>query len=161
MNDNIDLLAIVGTAVVVGGIALAAGPKDGSVAGPSPERPETNTQITGEITMLIAKDQDQKVYHANEDNFAELVLNSDVPVLVDFYADWCGPCRMVAPVLEELARETTNARIVKVNVDESPQLASRYGISSIPNLKVFQDGQVVGEQVGLADKARLKALLGI
>jgi thioredoxin 1 len=161
INDNFALLAIVGIAVVVGGISLAAGPKDGSVARQSQEQIETNFQKRGRTTMLLAKDQGQRVYHANEDNFAELVLNSDVPVLVDFYADWCGPCRMVAPVLEELARETTNARIVKVNVDESPGLASRYGISSIPNLKVFQGGQVVDEQVGMANKAQLKQLLAI
>jgi thioredoxin 1 len=105
--------------------------------------------------------QEGKVHHANEANFAELVLNSDVTVLVDFYADWCGPCQMVAPVLEELARETTDAKIVKVNVDRSPQLAARYGINSIPNLKVFKDGKVVDEEVGLASKARLKAMLGI
>ena len=161
INDNFALLAIVGIAVVVGGMSLAAGPKDGPVATASQNQIETNTEIPKDTTMLTAKEQGQKVYHANENNFAELVLNSDVPVLVDFYADWCGPCRMVAPVLEQLARETPDAKIVKVDVEESPQLAARYGISSIPNLKVFNDGHVVGEQVGLANKAQLKALLGI
>jgi thioredoxin 1 len=68
---------------------------------------------------------------------------------------------MLAPVLEELARETTDARIVKVNVDHNSQLAARYGISSIPSLKVFKDGKVVEEQVGVANKARLKAMLGM
>jgi thioredoxin 1 len=111
--------------------------------------------------MLTSTKQEAKVHHADEDNFAELVLNSDVPVLVDFYADWCGPCRMVAPVLEELAKETTDAKIVKVNVDHSPQLAARYGVNSIPSLKIFDDGTVVDEQVGLASKDRLKKMLGI
>ena len=111
--------------------------------------------------MLTATKQENKLYHADEANFDELVLNSDVPVLVDFYADWCGPCRTLAPVLEELARETSDAKIVKVNVEHSPQLAARYGISSIPSLKVFEDGKIVDEQVGLASKARLKVMLGI
>jgi thioredoxin 1 len=102
-----------------------------------------------------------EVEHADEANFERLVLNSDVPVLVDFYADWCGPCRMVAPVLEELARETSDARIVKVNVDHSPQLAARYDINSIPALKVFEDGTVTDQHVGLANKSRLKKMLGI
>lgn len=110
--------------------------------------------------MLTATKPQGQVHHADETNFAELVLNSDVPVLVDFYADWCGPCRRIAPVLEELARETPDARIVKVNVDRSPPLAARYGIDSIPSLKVFEDGKVVDEQVGLASKVRLKAMLG-
>ena len=101
------------------------------------------------------------VEHASEGTFTQQVLESEVPVLVDFYADWCGPCKRLAPTLDELARETTNSRIVKVNVDHSPQLAARYGISSIPNLKVFEEGKVVDEQVGLASKARLKAMLGI
>jgi thioredoxin 1 len=111
--------------------------------------------------MLTATNQKGKVHHANEANFNDLVMNSDVPVLVDFYADWCGPCRMVAPVLEELARETTDAKIVKVNVDHSPQLAARYRINSIPALKVFEQGKVVDEQVGLASKGRMKKMLGI
>ena len=111
--------------------------------------------------MATTTTQVNQVHHADETNFAELVLNSDVPVLVDFYADWCGPCRMIAPVLDELAHENRAARIVKVNVDHSPQLAGRYGISSIPNLKVFDDGQVVDEHVGLANKSHLKKMLGI
>ena len=100
-----------------------------------------------------------QVLYADQSNFDQLVLNSDVPVLVDFYADWCGPCRMIAPVLEELAGETTHARIVKVNVDQDPRLAARYGISSIPSLLVFRDGQVADQSVGLVGKAQLKALL--
>jgi thioredoxin 1 len=92
------------------------------------------------------------VEHANEANFDRLVLDSNVPVLVDFYADWCGPCKMIAPVLEELASETADAKIVKINVDEDTQLAARYGISSIPSLLVFKDGDVADQQVGLANK---------
>jgi thioredoxin 1 len=111
--------------------------------------------------MSTTATQSGEVHHADESNFAELVLNSDVPVLVDFYADWCGPCRMVGPVLEELARETTDARIVKVNVDHSPALAARYGVSSIPSLKVFDGSKVVDEHLGVANKHRLKAMLGI
>ena len=100
-----------------------------------------------------------KVEHATESNFDQLVLNSELPVLVDFYADWCGPCRMIAPVLEELAKETPCASIVKVNVDQASQLAARYGVSSIPNLIVFRDGKIAAQHVGFADKAQMKTLL--
>jgi thioredoxin 1 len=100
------------------------------------------------------------VQHANDSNFKQVVLSSETPVLVDFYAPWCGPCRMLSPVLDDLARENSNATIVKVNVDESPQTAQTYGISSIPALKVFRGGQVVAEHRGVASKAELEALLG-
>jgi thioredoxin 1 len=119
------------------------------------------SQKVGGKAVLTIQQQTGKVHHANEDNFEKLVLNSDVPVLVDFYADWCGPCRMVGPVLEELAQETADAKIVKVNIDHSPQLAIRYGVNSIPNMKVFDEGKVVDEHVGLANKNRLKAMLDI
>jgi thioredoxin 1 len=99
------------------------------------------------------------IVHADEKTFREQVLQSEVPVLVDFYADWCGPCRALGPVLEELAQETPHAKVVKVNVDESPQLAGQYGISSIPSLLVFKDGKIAGQQVGLANKQQLQALL--
>jgi thioredoxin 1 len=99
------------------------------------------------------------VIHADEKTFRKEVLKSEVPVLVDFYADWCGPCRALGPVLEELAEETPNAKIVKINVDNSPQLAGKYGVSSIPNLLVFRDGKVTDQQVGLASKEQLKTLL--
>jgi thioredoxin 1 len=111
--------------------------------------------------MLTATKSKGTVHHADDSNFNHLVLNSDVPVLVDFYADWCGPCRMLAPVLEELAKETSGAKIVKVNVDHAPQLARRYGIQSIPSLKVFEEGKVVDEHVGLANKGQLKSMLDI
>jgi len=114
--------------------------------------------LKGERSMSTATDT-QKPLTATTDNFESLVLNSEVPVLVDFYADWCGPCRMLAPVLDELAAEVDDARIVKVNVDESPELAQRYGVSSIPSLKVFQQGRVSAQHAGLASKAQLKALL--
>ena len=102
----------------------------------------------------------REVEHADETSFERQVLGSDVPVLVDFYADWCVPCRMLAPTLEELVREMPDAKIVKVNVDQSPQLAARYRVNSIPSLLVFNGGEVTAEHVGLADKDQLKALLG-
>lgn len=103
--------------------------------------------------------QAEHVDHVDEANFKAKVLDSQVPVLVDFYADWCGPCKELAPLLEEVASENRNVKFVKVNVDESPGLAARYKISSIPNLKVFKNGKVVAQFVGFADKWQLEDLL--
>ncbi len=94
-----------------------------------------------------------------ESSFDDQVLKSDVPVLVDFYAEWCGPCHVQAPILDELAQEIETAKIVKIDVDESQQLARRYEISSIPTLLVFKHGQVVARHQGVASKEQLKALL--
>jgi thioredoxin 1 len=121
--------------------------------------PQESTSTLGETNMPVAYAK-SRVQHANDANFRDLVLISDVPVLVDFYADWCGPCQMLAPVLEELAAETPNARVVKVNVDDNPSLASAYRISSIPSLKVFKNGTVTDQFVGLVSKSQLRAMLG-
>jgi len=122
---------------------------------------DTETRQRGEPSMSTSAEASGRVAHADEASFERLVLQSPVPVLVDFYADWCGPCRMIAPVLEQLAREAPGVRIVKVNVDDNHALAARYGIRSIPSLLVFRDGQVVTQHVGMATKAELRSLLGI
>lgn len=102
-----------------------------------------------------------RVEHVGEADFDSKVLRSEVPVLVDFYADWCGPCRALAPVLEDLAREMPGVKIVKVNVDENPELAEQYRVEAIPRLMVFKDGEVTAQHSGLASKAYLKTLLGL
>jgi thioredoxin 1 len=89
-------------------------------------------------------------------SFKEQVLDSDVPVLVDFWAPWCGPCRMVAPVVDELAEQYEGqVKVVKLNTDENPQVASQYGIRSIPTLMIFKDGQRVDMVVGAVPKTTL------
>jgi thioredoxin 1 len=80
-------------------------------------------------------------------------------VLVDFYATWCGPCKALAPKLEEVAQESPQAKVIKVNIDDSPELADRYGVKSVPTLIVFRDGQVAAKQRGAVSKARLKTML--
>ena len=95
----------------------------------------------------------------NKDNFQEVVLNSDKPVLVDFWASWCGPCRMVAPVLEEIANERSDVKVCKINVDEEPELAGRYNVMSIPTLLVVKEGQAVNQAVGARPKSQILSLL--
>ena len=98
------------------------------------------------------------IVHATTLSFGQEVLQADKPVLVDFWAAWCGPCRMLAPVLEELAGET-DFKIVKVDVDAEPALAMQFGIESIPTLLVFRNGQLANKSVGLVSKADILRLM--
>ena len=96
------------------------------------------------------------------ENFAQEVLKSDVPVLVDFWATWCGPCRMVAPVVGEIAKENEGTlKVGKVNVDEQQALAMHYGIMSIPTIMLFKNGEIAATSVGYMDKERLLSQLGL
>ena len=98
------------------------------------------------------------ILHVNQNNFEE-VKKSERPVLLDFYADWCGPCRMVAPIVEEIARECPQYLIAKINVDEEPALAMQFGIVSIPTLIVMKGGEVVSQVAGARPKAQILSML--
>ena len=101
-----------------------------------------------------------KAIALTEQNFDQEVLQSDIPVLVDFWAPWCGPCRMIAPTIEQLAEEMAGqAKVCKLNVDEATNLAARYSVTSIPTLIIFKNGQIVDRYVGAQSKERLRDAL--
>ena len=95
----------------------------------------------------------------NKNNFNEEVLHSDRPVLLDFWASWCGPCRMVGPILDEIAEEREDIKVCKINIDEEPELANEYQIMSIPSLMVVRDGKIVNRSVGAKPKAQILDML--
>ena len=95
----------------------------------------------------------------SKNNFQEEVVNADKPVLVDFWAAWCGPCRMVGPVLEEIAAERSDIKVVKINVDEERELASQYQVMSIPTLMVMKNGEITNRAVGAKNKNQILAML--
>ena len=98
--------------------------------------------------------------HVNDKNFASEVLNAEIPVLVDFWATWCGPCRSISPIVEELAIEFSGrVKVTKLNVDENPATPSQYGIRGIPTLILFKSGKILDQIVGAVPKARLKTMI--
>ncbi len=99
------------------------------------------------------------VIKINKNNFMEEVMHSDKPVLLDFYADWCGPCRMVGPIVSEIAEERTDIKVGKINVDDEPELASEFQVMSIPMLAVIKNGKIVNSTVGARPKEQILAML--
>lgn len=97
--------------------------------------------------------------HINKDNFDELVMRSDKPVLLDFHAPWCGPCRMMSPVIDEIAGERSDILVGKINVDEESELADRFGVMSIPMLVSIRGGKVISQSVGAKSKVRILEML--
>ena len=102
--------------------------------------------------MMLVKDM-------NKENFQEEVVQSDKPVLVDFWASWCGPCRMVSPIVDEIAQERPDVKVVKVNVDQEQELALQFGVMSIPTLVVMKNGKLANKTVGAKPKAQILAML--
>ena len=100
------------------------------------------------------------VVSITKENFAQEVLQSTKPVLLDFWASWCGPCRMLSPIVDEVAEERTDVKVGKVNVDEQPELAAQFGVMSIPTLLVFEQGRLTKQAVGARPKSGVLALLG-
>ena len=99
------------------------------------------------------------VINIKKNNFQNEVLNSEMPVLLDFWAPWCGPCRMVSPIVDEIAAERSDIKVCKINVDEQPELAARFGVMSIPTLVVMKNGKVINQAVGARPKAQILAML--
>ena len=131
------------------------------------------------INSLLNKESQKMLYQSNEqinikseeeenkmeilkvtsENFEREVLQSDKPVLIDFYADWCGPCKMLSPIVDEVAEENTDIKVVKINVDNAQDLAMKYQVMSIPTLVVIKDGKEVNRSVGLIDKTDVISLI--
>ena len=142
--------------VLIGGLMLysmSRGPCPANSGGTRSPVSATSPEEVAEGRVRLA--------HADISTFDEVVLQSDEPVLVDFYADWCGPCQVLAPKLERAAESLTAGRIVKINVDNDPELAARYQVQSIPTLLLFVDGEVAERRVGVASEREIVDLLQV
>ncbi len=153
---NAVMLVLAGGLVFYG---LARGPGSCPLAPSQPAAP--TTPMSGESADGASTGAEKAVSlrHADESSFDGILREAKGPVLVDFYADWCGPCQKLAPVLDRVAEGLTDGHIVKVNVDHSPALASRYQVQSIPTLLVFNDGKLVKRSMGFHDEDEVRQLL--
>ena len=121
---------------------------------------EENLQESEQNTNTLNEEEDSmNIMKVSDENFEQEVLNSNIPVLVDFYADWCGPCKMLSPIVDEVAKENDDIKVVKVNVDESQNTAIKYQVMSIPTLVVIKNGNEVNRSVGLIDKQEIVNLV--
>ncbi len=121
---------------------------------------EENLQESEQNTNTLNEEEDSmNIMKVSDENFEQEVLNSNIPVLVDFYADWCGPCKMLSPIVDEVAKENDDIKVVKVNVDESQNTAIKYQVMSIPTLVVIKNGNEVNRSVGLIDKEEVLNLV--
>jgi len=100
------------------------------------------------------------IIHVTDASFAEEVLNSESPVMVDYWAEWCGPCKMIAPILDEIAGEyNDNLKVAKINIDENPETPQKYAVRGIPTLMIFKGGDVIGTKVGAVSKSQLSTFI--
>ena len=103
----------------------------------------------------MTKEIERRIFHLNRTNWNDIVLNSDIPVLVDFWAEWCGPCRMVGPIVEQLAQSLHGkVKVSKLNVDQNQEIAMKYNVQSIPSLILFKNGKEIARTVGLSPKEK-------
>jgi thioredoxin 1 len=142
-------VALLGMFAIAGVLLATAGCRSDGAGSKAAKTNALSKGTSGPTAVVAAGDAD----------FEQVVLHSDAPVLVEFYAPWCGHCQQFAPILDDFARETPGAKIVKVNVDQNPGLSARYKIHSLPTLKVFKGGEPVVERVGAASKRELGTLL--
>lgn len=116
--------------------------------------------ITSPQTQPLRNPMSNKIVHISDASFADEVLNADGPVLIDYWAEWCGPCKMIAPILDELAEEYGDRlKIAKLNIDENPETPPKYGIRGIPTLMLFKNGAVEATKVGAVSKSQLAAFI--
>lgn len=122
---------------------------------------QRNPLVSRLITMFTRRlDVSNELTHLSDDSFEDEVLKSEQPVLVDYWAEWCGPCKMIAPILEEIASEYTGRiKVAKINIDENPGTPPKYGIRGIPTLMLFKNGEVEATKVGALSKSQLAAFL--
>jgi thioredoxin 1 len=119
-----------------------------------------STVIRFSLNFLTHQPMSTLIHHVTDDTFEAEVLNSEVPVLVDFWAEWCGPCKMIAPALEELAGEYGDRlKVAKLNIDENMATPRKYGIKGIPTLQIFKGGNLEAQKVGALPKSQLKAFI--
>lgn len=119
----------------------------------------TNTAVIEETATNNKEEEEMEVMKVSKENFEKEVLQSDKKVLIDFYADWCGPCKMLSPIVAEFAKENDTIKVVKINIDENEELAVNYGVMSIPTLVVVENGKTKNTSVGLISKSEIEELV--
>ena len=117
------------------------------------------SQNSGTVIQKESEESKVDILNVTNENFESEVLQSDQTVLIDFYADWCGPCKMLSPIVDEVAEENTDIKVVKINVDNAQDLAMKYQVMSIPTLVVIREGREVNRSVGLIDKSEVISLI--